>query len=95
MVAFLPDFVPPIIALLDLLLIIAFFALVVGLWRQRRWIAVANAANIVIRNYDPNTTTFRNLAVESGLTKESSKRDPKTALEYLMLSVARASVDKK
>lgn len=95
MVEPLPDFVPPIIALVDLLLIIAFFALVIGLWRQRRWMSMVQSTNILIQQFDPNTMTFRNLAVQMGLTKEGSKRDPKTAMEFLMLSVSRGSIKNK
>lgn len=94
MVEPLPDFVPPIIALVDLLLIIAFFVLVIGLWRQRRWMALSDACNILIQQFDPNTMTYRNLAVQMGLTKEGAKRDPKTAMEFLMLAVSKNSVKK-
>lgn len=92
MVATLPDFVPPIIALVDLLLIIGFFMLIIGLWRQRRWIAVRNAMNRLIVQYDPNTMTFAKMAALAGLNKTNAKREPRDVLEYAMLSLAEGSL---
>ena len=89
-----PDFVPPIIALVGILFITAFFPLVIGLFRQRRWIALKNSINRLIVAYNPDSMTFATLTIRAGLNTSNGQRVPKDAVEYAILSLSEGSIKK-
>lgn len=90
-----PNFVPPIIAIVGILLIALFFVLVIALFRQRRWIALKNAMNQLIIAYNPNEMTFAAFSKKLGINPNAVKTAPKDALEFALLSLAEGSVKRQ
>lgn len=89
-----PDFVPPIIALVGILFISAFFLLVIGLFRQRRWIELKNSMNRLIVAFNPDSMTFATFTTKAGLNTSNGQRMPQDALEYAILSLSEGSIKK-